>query len=145
METSMEKTADQPAQPEDGGNRGGKIVKVKNWKYLVTGALAGAANGFFGSGGGLFLVPLFTKWLGMEQRKAFATSVAVILPLSAVSLVVYFFRGGMDWGFAMPFLVGGLAGGFISGKIFGKVSVTLLRRIFGLLIIYGGIRAVLLL
>ena len=52
---------------------------------------------------------------------------------------------GMDVLFALPFLLGGLAGGFISGKVFGKVSVTLLRRIFGLLIIYGGIRAVLLL
>ena len=59
-------------------------------KRAVTGALAGAANGFFGSGGGLFLVPLFTRWLHMEQKKAFATSVAVILPLSAVSLAVYF-------------------------------------------------------
>ena len=117
----------------------------QNWKYAVTGALAGAANGFFGSGGGLFLVPMFTKWLKMDQRKAFATSVAVILPLSAVSLIVYFFRGGMDVLFALPFLVGGLVGGFISGKVFGKVSVTLLRRAFGLLIIYGGIRAVLLL
>ena len=37
-------------------------------KSLVTGALAGIANGLFGSGGGLFLVPLFTKWLGLEQR-----------------------------------------------------------------------------
>ena len=114
-------------------------------KYAVTGALAGAANGFFGSGGGLFLVPMFTKWLGMEQRKAFATSVAVIFPLSIVSIVVYFFKGSVDFLFALPYLLGGLAGGFISGKVFGKVSVTLLRRIFGLLILYGGIRAVVLL
>ncbi len=119
--------------------------KGKGWKYAVTGALAGAANGFFGSGGGLFLVPMFTRWLGLEQRKAFATSVAVILPLSLVSLVVYFLREGMDFLFALPFLLGGLAGGIISGKVFGKVSVTLLRRVFGLLILYGGIRAVLLL
>ncbi len=46
-------------------------------KYAVTGALAGAANGFFGAGGGLFLVPLLAGWCGMEQRRAFATSVAV--------------------------------------------------------------------
>lgn len=31
-------------------------------KYALTGALAGLANGLFGSGGGLFLVPLFTGW-----------------------------------------------------------------------------------
>ena len=124
--------------------KGGNSMK-QNVKNAVTGALAGAANGFFGSGGGLFLVPMFTKWLGLEQKRAFATSVAVILPLSAVSLVIYFFRGGVDFLYALPFLLGGLAGGVISGRIFKKMPVTLLRRAFGLLILYGGIRAVLLL
>ena len=117
----------------------------KTTKYMITGMLAGTANGFFGSGGGLFLVPLFTKWLKMDQRKAFATSVAVILPLSAVALVIYFWKGSIDFMAALPYLLGGLAGGIISGRIFGKISVTWLRRIFGLLIIYGGVRAVLLL
>lgn len=114
-------------------------------KKIITGALAGAANGFFGAGGGLFLVPMFTKWLHMEQRKAFATSVAVIFPLSVVSLIIYFFKGSIDLFSLLPVLIGGLIGGFIAGRIFGKVPVTLLRRIFGLLILYGGIRAVLLL
>ncbi len=114
-------------------------------KQLITGGLAGAANGFFGAGGGMFLVPLFTRWLHMEQRRAFATSVAVILPLSVVSLVVNFLRGAIDFWGVLPTLLGGLAGGWIAGRVFGKVSVTLLRRILGLLIIYGGIRAVLLL
>lgn len=114
-------------------------------KYMVIGLLAGTANGFFGSGGGLFLVPLFIGWLKMDQRKAFATSVAVILPLSIAALVIYFWKGSVDFLDALPYLLGGLAGGFISGKIFGRVSVVWLRRIFGLLILYGGVRAVLLL
>lgn len=114
-------------------------------KQIITGSLAGTANGFFGAGGGLFLVPLFTRWLHMEQRHAFATSVAVIFPLSFVSLVVYFLKGGIDIVSILPTLLGGLAGGFIAGRIFGKVPVTLLRRVFGLLILYGGVRAVLLL
>ena len=114
-------------------------------KSLVTGALAGLANGLFGSGGGLFLVPLFTKWLGMEQRKAFATSVAVILPLSAVSLAVFVLKGGLDFMAALPYLIGGLAGGILSGLVFQKVPVTLLRRAFGLLILYGGVKALFLL
>lgn len=112
-------------------------------KYAVTGALGGLANGLFGSGGGLFLVPLLTKWTGMEQRKAFATSVAIILPLSLVSAWVYLQKGALDLAAAWPYLVGGALGGFVSGRVFRKMSVTLLRRIFGLLILYGGIRAVL--
>lgn len=78
-------------------------------KFALTGALAGAANGFFGAGGGLFLVPLLVSWCGMEQRKAFATSVAVILPLSAVSAAVYWMKGGLDIGAAWPYLLGGAA------------------------------------
>ena len=98
-------------------------------KYLITGACAGAANGFFGSGGGLFLVPLFTGWLGMPQKTAFATSVAVIFPLSAVSAAVYFRSGGLS----------------LSGLLFRRASVPLLRKAFALLLLWGGVRALLLL
>ena len=83
--------------------------------------------------------------LGLEQRRAFATSVAVILPLSAVSLVVFVMKGGLDFMAALPYLIGGLAGGILSGLVFKKVSVTLLRRAFGLLILYGGVKALFLL
>ncbi len=112
-------------------------------KYAVTGALAGLANGLFGSGGGLFLVPLLTAWAGLDQKKAFATSVAVILPLSLVSAAVYFWKGALDLTAAWPYLIGGAAGGLISGRIFQKISIVWLRRLFGLLIVYGGVRAVL--
>ncbi len=111
-------------------------------KYGITGALAGLANGLFGSGGGLFLVPLLTKWTGLPQKKAFATSVAVILPLSLASAAVYFWKGALDLNAAWPYLAGGAAGGLISGRVFQKVPLTFLRRVFGLLILYGGVRAV---
>lgn len=111
-------------------------------KFLITGALAGLANGLFGSGGGLFLVPLLTRWAQMDQRKAFASSVGVILPLSLVSAAVYWFRGAMDFSPAWPYLLGGFAGGLISGKVFRKIPVDWLRRGFGLLILYGGVRGV---
>ena len=113
------------------------------WKYAVTGALAGLANGLFGSGGGLFLVPLFTHWSRIPQRKAFATSVAVILPLSLVSAAVYWFRGGLELDHAWPYLAGGFLGGLLSGRVFQKVPLTWLRRAFALLILYGGVRAAL--
>lgn len=112
-------------------------------KFVVTGGLGGLANGLFGSGGGLFLVPLLTKWAKLEQRKAFATSVAVILPLSLASAAVYWQRGALDFSAALPYLVGGALGGMISGKVFRRVPLILLRRAFGLLILYGGVRAVL--
>lgn len=113
------------------------------WKYALTGALAGMANGLFGSGGGLFLVPLLTQWAKLPQRKAFATSVAVILPLSLISAGVYWFKGGLDLSGAWPYLLGGFLGGILSGRLFQRVPLTFLRRAFGALILYGGVRAVL--
>lgn len=123
----------------------GVTDKKARIRFTVTGALAGIANGLFGSGGGLFLVPLLTRWTGMEQKKAFATSVAIIFPLSAVSLVIFAVRGGVDMAVAWPYVVGGAVGGLLSGVFFKKISATWLRRLFGALLIYGGIRAVLLL
>lgn len=113
----------------------------KKWKSAITGALAGLANGFFGSGGGLFLVPLLTHWLRLDERKAFATSIGIILPLSLLSAFTYFWKGAIDFQAALPFLIGGAAGGVLSGWLFQKVPMRALRRIFALLILYGGVKA----
>lgn len=110
------------------------------FKFLLAGAAAGAANGFFGGGGGSILVPLLTRCCGLGQRKAFATSVAVILPLCVLSAVIYFMRGGLDFAMAWPYLIGGTIGGWLGGKLFKGVRVDWLRRGFGLLLIYGGVR-----
>ncbi len=109
----------------------------------LAGAAAGIANGFFGGGGGMILVPLLTRRCGLSQRQAFATSVAIILPLCILSSVIYFLRGGLDLMTALPYLVGGLAGGWVGGKVFKKLNMTWLRRAFALLILYGGVKALL--
>ena len=112
-------------------------------RYALSGAAAGLTNGFFGGGGGSVLVPLLTGVCGLSQRQAFATSVAVILPLSLVSAAVYWFRGGLDVSAAWPYLLGGAVGGLLAGKIFRRVPLVWVRRAFGLLLLYGGVRAVL--
>ena len=110
-------------------------------KFLIIGALAGLANGFFGAGGGMILVPFFIKWVKLQDKEAFATSVSIILPLSIVSTIVYISKGTFDAKLAMPFLIGGFFGGIISGKVFKKVPVRLLKKSLGVIIIYGGIRS----
>ncbi|HHT16657.1 MAG TPA: sulfite exporter TauE/SafE family protein [Papillibacter sp.] len=112
-------------------------------KSALAGAAAGIVNGFFGAGGGMVLVPLLIGWIKMDQRKAFASSVFIILPLCAVSAVVYLLRTEFDFLRALPYLMGGLVGGFIGGKIFGKIPTALLHRLFGILLIIGGVRSIL--
>lgn len=111
------------------------------FRPAVSGALAGAVNGFFGGGGGMVLVPLLAGWCGLGQRKAFATSVAIILPLCALSTGIYLFRGGLDLNAALPYLLGGLLGGWLGGKLFKDLSMDWLRRGFALLLLYGGVKS----
>lgn len=117
--------------------------KISRLAPVIAGGAAGIANGFFGGGGGMILVPLLVRRCGLSQRQAFATSVAVILPLCILSSVIYFFRGGLDLTLALPYLVGGLIGGWVGGKVFQKINMVWLRRIFALLILYGGVKALL--
>ena len=105
------------------------------------GGAAGLVNGFFGGGGGMVLVPLLVSRCGLDRRRAFASSVAIILPLCVLSAVIYYYRGNLDPGQALPYLAGGLAGGVIGGKLFEKVPIAWLRRIFALLILYGAWKA----
>jgi len=118
------------------------MAEPKRSRPQLAGGLAGLANGLFGGGGGMVLVPMLTGACGMEQRQAFATSVAIILPLCVLSAGIYFFRSGLDLMAALPYMAGGLAGGLLSGKLFRGISMLWLRRGFGLLLLYGGIKAV---
>lgn len=116
------------------------MEKKEKWAAAAGGA-AGAVNGFFGGGGGMVLVPLLTAQCGLDQRRAFATSVAVILPLCALSSVIYLLRGGLELPAALPYLLGGLVGGFLGGKLFKRMRMDFLRRGFALLMLYGGVKS----
>ena len=109
-------------------------------RYALSGAAAGLTNGFFGGGGGSVLVSLPTGLWGLSQRQGFVTSVAVIVPLCVLSVGIYLMRGGLDLMAALPYLAGGTVGGWLGGKWFRGMKMPWLKRIFGLLLIYGGVR-----
>ena len=109
-------------------------------KNRLAGVAAGGINGFFGGGGGMVLLPLLTRWSGLEQRMVFATCVAIIYPICCAAAAVYLYRVQPEWNMLMPYLLGGVVGGTISGLTFQKVPVWILKLIFGLFLLYGGVR-----
>ncbi len=116
-----------------------KIKKGKKIATALIGIAIGFLNGIFGSGGGMVAVP-FLKANGLEVKKAHATSIAVIFFLSLFSLWLYMGKTQLafiDWIFYIP---GGIAGGLLGAWLLPKIPQTLLRRIFGALIIFSAIR-----
>lgn len=112
----------------------------------LTGALLGLAvgllNGLFGAGGGMVAVPML-KRAGLEPKNAHATSIAITMPLSVLSGYLYLQAGGLTFSDALPFIPAGIIGALAGGLLLKKVSDTLLRRLFGALVIIAAVRLLL--
>ena len=115
------------------------------WKKLLIGLVTGFANGLFGSGGGTIVVPAMERFLGVEEHKAHATAIAIILPLSLLSLGIYLWKTGLFavWQTALWASAGGLAGGIVGARLLSRVSGIWLHRIFGGFMIAAAVRLIL--
>ncbi len=71
------------------------------------------------------------------------TSLALTLPLSVVSAFFYAYKSSFRWGDALPLIPFGLAGAVIGGLLMKKIPNTLLKRIFGVILIISGGRLLL--
>lgn len=114
-------------------------LKEKLW-YVLTGAATGLANGFFGGGGGMIVVPLMTFLLKMKTKVAHATALAVILPVSLVSAVIYAANGYFDFSDGLPSGVGVVVGGAIGAWLLGKLSAKWVTRLFAVVMFAAGVK-----
>ena len=114
----------------------------KKIMLLLLGGMIGFINGFFGGGGGMICVPTLEKALKLDNKRAHATAIAVIFPLSQISCAIYIFKGSIQ---SLPLLTVGL--GVLAGGIAGSISLKyipskVLRIIFAIIMFVGGVRLV---
>lgn len=107
-------------------------------RSILAGLAAGAVNGLFGAGGGMILVPMLSRCENFSEREVFTSSIVIILPICVVSLLTS--ANTVPWVAALPFLIGGSIGGCLAVFLSKRIPTTLLHRLLGLLILYGGIR-----
>ena len=117
------------------------IEKLKKHYLSFYGILIGAASGLFGGGGGMIAVPILEK-SGLEQKKAHATSIAVTSILSLISVIIYIFKGGLKISYALPYIPLGLVGAAAGGFILKKIPDKKLKKFFGFVMIFSGIKLI---
>lgn len=106
------------------------------------GLFIGFINGFFGSGGGMLCVPLLEKALKEETKRAHATAILVILPISIASAVMYLLGGYWDTGVVLTASLGVVLGG-IGGALLLKILPSeIVGLIFALMMVGVGIKLV---
>ena len=140
---SKRKGANSPKMREKREGRKGKIP-LKNFlkKALATvlGAFSGGVNVLFGGGGGMLVVPALRYGLGIEEKRAHASAIAVMLPLSTVSAAIYTMRGVWDVRLGLLVGCGAVLGGAMGALLLKKVPKTALSLLFYGVMIYAGVK-----
>lgn len=114
--------------------------KLKNnLKSVLYGTVIGLVNGTLGAGGGMLAVPMLKK-TGLDQKQAHKNAVAVILPITALSAVLYILKDYVALKNAIPYIPTGLIGAALGTFIISKISPIWLKRIFGAFMVYAGVR-----
>ena len=122
------------------------MIYLKNIKKLlkptILGLGVGFINGVFGAGGGMLAVPIL-KSEGLSQKSAHANAVAVILPITVLSAVLYLVKGSVSLADSLVFIPTGLIGSVIAAFALQKFSNKWLQKIFAAFMIYAGVRLLL--
>ncbi len=108
----------------------------------IMGFLSGLANGMLGAGGGILIVYALRGIHGEEEldsRDLFANALCVMLPVSALSCILYAIRGNLPTSgiglYMLPAILGGAAGGILLSKAKPKF----LKKLFAALVVYSGV------
>lgn len=95
----------------------------------------GLLAGFLGIGGGLVLIPVLTRGLGVDVKKAIATSLVVLWIVSCQATLVHAWQDHVDLAVVSSLLVGGTVGGRIGADIGVRWGGNRLHRAFGWLLL----------
>lgn len=108
----------------------------------LTGFGAGLVNGLLGAGGGIIAVWGLGRMLhgrGASGRDVFANALAVMLPLSLVSLLGYGSGGTVDYHELGALILPAIAGGLCGALVLDRIRVDRLKLIFSAVVVYSGL------
>ena len=120
-----------------------KPRKINIFWLILSGIFIGFVNGFWGGGGGMICVPILTNLLKLPEKKGHATTLLVMLPLCIASFIIYLIKGSVDVKTAINVGVGFVIGGALGALLLKGINNLVLKLIFAVVIILGGIKLIL--
>ncbi|MDP8259784.1 MAG: sulfite exporter TauE/SafE family protein [Candidatus Gygaella obscura] len=111
--------------------------------YIALGLAAGILSGVFGIGGGSILVPAFVFLLGMTQHQAQGTTLALMVPpIGLLAALRYYQSGNIKINVAVFVCIGFFIGGLLGAMFVDKIPEVLLKRSFGVFLLFVGLRMI---
>jgi hypothetical protein len=109
---------------------------------VFLGFLAGILTGIMGVGGGVVLVPMMVLILAVPQHLAQGISMLVIIPTVIVAIVKLRNSNLFQYRIAIFLAAGSIMGSLISSNLVQHIDAAILKRIFGILVIYSSIKMI---
>ena len=109
---------------------------------VLIGFGAGMLSGMIGIGGGLLIVPALVYFMGMNQFGAQGTSIAAMLPpIGILAAYNYYQEDAISMKYALIIGATFVVGGYLGSKLtLGFISEGMLKKIFGAVMLIGGIK-----
>ncbi|MBM4178991.1 MAG: sulfite exporter TauE/SafE family protein [Ignavibacteria bacterium] len=119
-----------------------KHGEQRNQPVLLSmfGIVVGAVGGLLGVGGGFLMTPALNLWVGLDMKRAVASSLVLIAVNSAAGVAVDLIKHKpYDWAFLAMFTMLTIAG-IVAGTILSRrVDGNFLRSIFGWVVLAIGL------
>ncbi len=111
--------------------------------YIVWGLIAGVASGFLGIGGGIILIPVLGLIFGLTQHQAQGTTLALMIPpIGLLAALKYYHAGNVNIKIAAFVCLGFFFGGYAGAALVQHIPDTVLRRIFGFVMLFVSLRLI---
>ena len=121
------------------GTKGGRLDVVQFVELGVVAAAAAIIGSMLGLGGGVFLVPIFTLFFGIDQKLAIGASAVAVVTNSVVGSSVHLRSRFTNPRLAMLLQVTTAIGAIIGALIAVYANPSVLNFIFGSVLVYAAV------
>lgn len=110
--------------------------------YIGIGLATGVLSGLLGVGGGVILVPALVFIFNFTMKNAVGTSLAIIVPIAMVGSYLHYREGNVKFLLAIYIAIAAVIGSRIGVYLCTCLPNLTLKRIFGILLLFLGIKMI---